>query len=311
MGRVVVVGSANVDLVVPVESLPGPGETVLGGPLGFYFGGKGANQAVAARRAGAQVALVARFGRDDFGRRSRAHLGRAGLDLSRATTAAEAATGVALIAVDSLGRNQIAVASGANATLEAAHVERAESLIRRADVVLCQLETPLGPVEAALKAARAAGARTILNPAPARRLSKRLLARVDLLSPNEAEAASLSGRPVRTMGEARAAARALLEKGCRAVCVTMGSRGVVLADPEGVERLHAFPVRAVDTTACGDAFNGALAAAWAEGKPLREAVRWGVAAGALAATVEGAQPSLPRARAIRSLLASGKMPQRR
>jgi ribokinase len=302
VGRVVVVGSANVDLVVPVTHLPSSGETVLGGPLGEYFGGKGANQAVAARRAGADVALVARFGRDDFARRYRAYLERAGIDLSASTTTAEASTGVALIAVDGAGRNQIAVASGANATLDRTHVERARRLIRRADVVLCQLESPLPAVEAALRRARSESALTILNPAPARKLPRRLLKLVDLLTPNEIEAVHLSGQATRSLDQVRKAAGALMELGCGAVCVTLGARGVLLVGPEGVERVPAFKVRAVDTTACGDAFNGALAAALAAGRPLEEAVRWGAAAGALAATVGGAQPSLPAGRAIKALL---------
>ncbi|MFQ5893280.1 MAG: PfkB family carbohydrate kinase, partial [Nitrospinota bacterium] len=145
--------------------------------------------------------------------------------------------------------------------------------------------------------------RTILNPAPARRLPRRLLRYVDLLTPNEGEAASLAGLPTRTVGEVRQAARALLALGCRAVCVTLGARGALVAGPDGAERVPAFKVRVVDTTACGDAFNGALAAAWASGLSLKEAVRWGVAAGALAAMVKGAQPSLPRAGAIKRLLA--------
>ena len=303
MGRVVVVGSANVDMVIPVPRLPGSGETVLGGPLEQYFGGKGANQAVAARRAGATVALVARFGRDDFGRRYRAFLARTGINLSASTTAVGASTGVALISVDKAGRNQIAVAGGANSTLEEDHIGRAGGLLRRADVLLCQLEVPLPAVVAALRAAKACGVRTILNPAPARPLPRRLLKYADLLTPNESEAASLTGLPTRTVGEVRRAAQALMALGCGAVCVTLGARGALLAEAEGVERIQAFKVKAVDTTGCGDAFNGALAAAWATGRPLSDAIRWGVAAGALAATVKGAQPSLPRARAIKRLLA--------
>ena len=303
MGRVVVVGSANVDMVIPVPRLPGSGETVLGGPLEQYFGGKGANQAMAARRAGATVALVARFGRDDFGRRYRAFLKRTGINLSASTTAVGASTGVALISVDKAGRNQIAVAAGANSTLEEDHIERAGGLLRRADVLLCQLEVPLQAVGAALRAAKAFGARTILNPAPARTLPRRLLKYADLLTPNESEAASLTGLPTRTVGEVRRAAQALLALGCGAVCVTLGARGALLAEAEGVERIQAFKVKAVDTTGCGDAFNGALAAAWAAGLPLSDAIHWGVAAGALAATVKGAQPSLPRARAIKRLIA--------
>ncbi|MFQ5892985.1 MAG: ribokinase [Nitrospinota bacterium] len=301
-GRVVVVGSANVDLVVPTPNLPKPGETVLGGALEQYWGGKGANQAVAARRAGATVALVARFGRDDFGRRYRAILAKTGIDLSASTTTVGASTGVALIAVDKAALNQSAVAAGANATLQTAHIARANRILRRADVLLCQLEVPLSAVEAALRAARAFGVRTILNPAPARPIPRRLLKYVDLLTPNEGEAASLTDLPARTVGEARRAARALLDLGCRSVCVTLGARGAIVAGPDGAERIRAFKVKTVDTTGCGDAFNGALAAAWAEGRPLREAARWGVAAGSLAATVKGAQPSLPRARAITRLL---------
>jgi ribokinase len=302
MGRVVVVGSANVDLVVSVRRLPGPGETVLGGPLQEHFGGKGANQAVAASRSGADVAFIACFGRDDFERRYREFLDREGLDLSGSSLTTEAPTGVALIVVDRAGRNQIAVAGGANELLGVESIRRAEKLFRRADVVLCQLEIPTEVVEEALRRAKDFGARTILNPAPARALPGRLLKLVDLLTPNESEAALLSGVPTRTLAQVRQAAQTLVKKGCRAVCVTLGSRGALLLDREGFYRLGAFKVQVVDTTACGDAFNGALAAAWASGKPLREALRWGAAAGALAATAEGAQSSIPWARDLQRLL---------
>lgn len=293
------------DLVVPVARLPEAGETVLGGPLGEYFGGKGANQAVAARRAGAEVSLVARFGRDYFGTRYREYLRQADVELSGSTTTGEASTGVALITVDKAGRNQIAVASGANATLKLPHIYSAAKAIRWADVLLCQLEIPLASVEAALRAARDRGAKTILNPAPApaKRLTRRLLSYVDLLTPNALEAARLSGKPTKNLKEVRKAAEAILKMGCRAVCVTLGDKGALLVDADGAERFQAFKVRALDTTACGDAFNGALAAAWADDQPLKEAVLWGSAAGALAARVKGAQPSLPTEKAISRLLA--------
>lgn len=312
MALVVVLGSANIDMVVPVAQLPGPGETVLGGPLGQYFGGKGANQAVAARRAGAEVALVARFGQDDFGFRYRAYLSQEGVDLASSTTDPNASTGVAIISVDKSGQNQIAVAGGANSTLEVTHVYRAGTLLRRADVLLCQLETPLISVGAALRAARDGGAKTILNPAPVleKRLPRKVLKYVDLLTPNEVEAARLSGLPTRTIKDVRKAAEAILKMGCLAVCVTLGPLGALLVERERVERIQPFKVRAVDTTGCGDAFNGALAAAWAAGLPLQEAVVWGTAAGALAARTKGAQPSLPAETGIRRL-ASQRIPKKK
>lgn len=297
-GRVLVVGSANMDLVVRAPRLPAAGETVLGGDLLRVPGGKGANQAVAAARAGAAVRIVAAVGADSFGRELLAALRADGVDVSAVTTLADRPSGAALIVVDATGQNQIAVAPGANAALVAACVEPALADLRPNDVVALQLEVPPETVRHACLLARRAGARTLLNAAPAIPLPADLLALVDLLVVNEGEAALLAGCP----GPEQAAAR-LRQLGPGCVVVTLGQQGVLLADERGKTRVAAHRVRVVDTTAAGDAFCGALAAALAAGADLREAAEFANAAGALAATRPGAQSSLPRRRDIEALLA--------
>jgi len=300
--RVTVIGSANLDFTVAVERLPGPGETVSGGELLVAHGGKGANQAVAARRLGAEARLIACLGRDPMGDRIAAHLATAGIPAEGLLRTERAATGVALIHVDRQGRNQIAVAPGANRALEVADLAPRADAIGWADVLLLQLETPLPAVRWALENARRLGKTTILNPAPARSLDDGLLGLVDVLTPNESEATFLTGIAVRGLDGAEAAARALLARGARRVCVTLGADGALLVD--AVRRLHApaFPVEAVDTTAAGDAFNGALATALASGERLDGALELANAAAALACTRRGAQESLPDREEVRAFL---------
>lgn len=300
--RVTVIGSANLDFTVAVERLPRPGETVSEGELLIAHGGKGANQAVAARRLGAEVRLIASLGRDAMGDRIAARLAEDGIPPEGLVRTDRAATGVALIVVDRQGRNQIAVAPGANRALAVAEIASRAEAIGWADVLLLQLETPLPIVRWALENARRLGKTTILNPAPARPLPDDLLALVDLLTPNESEAALLTGVPVRGLEGAETAARALLARGVRTVCVTLGAEGALLV--EGARRLHApaFSVQAVDTTAAGDAFNGALAAALAAGEALEDALELARAAAALACTRRGAQESLPGREEVLSFL---------
>lgn len=290
---VAVVGSVNVDLVVRVPRLPGPGETVLGGDLRRFPGGKGANQAVAAARLGGAVSLVARVGDDEHGRTSVDGFREEGIDVAAVVTDPEAPTGAALIVVDHAGENAITVAPGANARLSPEDVAAAAGTIRSAGVVLLQLETPLEASLRAMDIAEEAGTKVILNPAPARPLPSELLERVDVLTPNLAEARALAGASGSPERGAEDLARALLDAGVGRVAVTLGGEGVLAADGDGAERLEAVPVDAVDTTAAGDAFTGALAVALAADFGWREAVELARRAAALAVSREGAQPSMP------------------
>jgi ribokinase len=281
---VIVVGSVNVDLVVRAERLPAPGETVTGGRFSRHGGGKGANQAVAAARLGARVAMVGAVGGDDLGEEALGLLEREGIDVA-AVARLEAPTGVALIAVDAAGENQIAVAPGANAELDAAAVERTVRAAGPGAVLLSQ-EIPEAAV---LAAARAAGGPIVLNPAPVRPLPGELAELGPILTPNAGEARELSGEE-----EPEAAARALAARTGAAVIVTLGARGVLVLDGGSVEELPAPAVDAVDTTGAGDAFNGALATALAEGRALRDAVTFAVAAAALSTRAGGAREGMPR-----------------
>lgn len=303
-GQVVVIGSANLDVTVTVSTLPREGETVLGGALLLSNGGKGANQAVAALRAGADVRFLTKLGRDPFGDRICRDLTAAGLPADGLLRDEAAPTGVALIVVDRYGRNQIAVAPGSNRLLLPADVEQHEPFLVHGAVMLVQLEIPIVTVERALQFARAHGMTTILNPAPACPLSDDLLRHIDLLTPNETEAEALTGIAVSDLPSAAAAAKTLLARGPHVVIVTLGSQGALLCTASDAQHLPAFPVEAVDTTAAGDAFNGALATVMA-GKSLadalhagrfqllEDAVRFANAAGALTTTRRGAQESLP------------------
>ncbi|MGH7394353.1 MAG: ribokinase, partial [Candidatus Methylomirabilales bacterium] len=269
---VVVVGSANLDYTVRVSRLPEPGETVLGGGLLTSHGGKGANQAVAARRAGAAVTFIGKRGADGPGEAIARRLAEEGINTEGLLTDPGAPTGVAFIAVDPAGQNQIVVAPGANAALTVEDLLACRPLLKGGRVLLTQLETPIATVQEALTAGQAFGMATVLNPAPAAPWAPELFRAVDLLVPNEQEAALLADQPVRSVAEAEAAAARLLSFGCKAVLVTLGSQGALLLRPGGARHFPAFPVEAVDATAAGDAFCGALAAALAEGRALEEAV---------------------------------------
>jgi ribokinase len=291
--RIVVVGSVNTDMVVKGDRLPGPGETVTGGQFVLAAGGKGANQAVAAARLGAEVTLVAKVGRDMFGDQAVANFGREGIRTDCILRDPQNATGVALILVDRSGENLISVASGANFALTPGDVEQAAERIRGADALMLQLEIPMDCVCRAAEIAAAAGVPVILDPAPAAPLAEGLLRNVTYLTPNESEAERLTGLPVTDEGSARQAAERLLAAGARHVLVTLGARGALLAGKEGMLLIPTVPVKAVDTTAAGDAFNGGLAWALGSGLALNAAVRQACLVGTLSATRLGAQPSLP------------------
>ena len=293
--RIVVVGSVNTDMVVKGNRLPAPGETVTGGQFVLAGGGKGANQAVAAARLGGRVTLIAKVGQDMFGDQAITQYEREGIITGGILRDPDHATGVALILVDEKGENQISVASGANHALLPAEVEKAAPLFRDADLLMLQMEIPLDCVRKAAELAVAAGVPVILNPAPAAPLDASLLRLVTYLTPNETEAEQLTGIAVRDEESAYAAAKKLLDLGVRHVIITLGSKGALAVSAEGKWMVPSCPVKAIDTTAAGDAFNGGLACALASGKPLHEAVLQANLVGALAVTKLGAQPSLPTA----------------
>ncbi len=293
MSEIVVVGSLNMDLVVGAPHLPTPGETLLGRNFQMVPGGKGANQAVAAARLGAWVAIVGRVGVDDFGRALRLNLDAAGVDDQYVLNDDSAATGVAVIEVDDNGQNTIVVAPGTNANVSRLDVSAARSVISSARTLVAQLEVPLDTVAYALAMARAAGVLTVLNPAPAQPLAADILSLADILVPNETEATLLTGIPVRDLPSAEAAARELNRQGAQVVVITLGARGALVLENGTAKEVPPFPVRAVDTTAAGDAFVAALAVARTREHDLNTALREASAAGALAATRAGAQPSLP------------------
>jgi len=286
--RIVVMGSVNTDLVIRGPRIPSPGETVTGGSFLRAQGGKGANQAVAAARAGADVTFLARVGDDELGEAAIASLVGESIDVGHITRDPDHATGVALIMVDQVGENAISVAPGANARLSVGDVEAARAAIESADVLLMQLETPIPAVERAAAIAASSDTVVILNPAPARPLGDSLLSDVDVLTPNEGESSFLSRE-----AEPLAAAARLRESGVGTVVVTLGPRGALVHSGEGEFFVAGFSVTAIDSTAAGDAFNGFLAVSLAEGLDLTQAVPRACAAGALATTVPGARPSLP------------------
>lgn len=293
MPDIAVVGSLNMDLIIRVPHLPAAGETVIGREFTTAAGGKGANQAVAAARLGASVAMIGRVGDDDFGRALKANLNVAGVDTTYVLLDGHSATGVALIAVEEGGQNTIIVAAGANANASRTDVDAARRVIASSQVLMAQLEVPLDTVIYAMDMARSAHILTLLNPAPGQELSPDVLARVDMIVPNETEAGILTGIPVKDWESAERAALELNRRGVPIVVITLGERGALASDRGSIHRVPAFPVHAVDATAAGDAFVGALAVAWARGREMPLAMRQASAAGALATLKLGAQPSLP------------------
>jgi ribokinase len=295
-GRIVVVGSLNADLVVCTPHFPAPGETTTGTGFAVYPGGKGANQAVAAGRLGARVSMIGRVGRDDHGQLLRRSLIGAGVDTAAVVDDAEARTGVAVITIDATGQNHIVLAPGANERLSPDDIERQRPLIEGAAVLLVQLEVPLETVEAAARIAHRGRVTVVLDPAPARRDAIALLSVVDYVTPNETELRVLAGAPpggTTPSEEAAAMARTLIAKGGDRVIAKLGAAGAIAVWRDGEERWPGHRVPAVDTTAAGDAWNGAFAVALAEGRSLRDAGAFANAAAALSVTRAGAQPGMP------------------
>ena len=303
---IVVVGSSNTDMIIQLDRIPKPGETILGGTFTTAAGGKGANQAVGAARAGGRVTFVARVGQDMFGDQALAGFQKDGICVDYVARDRKAPSGVALIFVARDGENSIAVAGGANGQLSPADVRKARAVLSKAAVMVLQLEIPLPTVEAAADLASKLGVRVILNPAPARKLPKSLLRQVSILTPNETEAELLTGVKVTDEASLQRAADALLACGVETVILTLGARGAFVAGPGVRQWVRGFKVKPVDTTAAGDIFNGALAVALAEGKPLLDAVRLANAAAAISVTRLGAQPSAPQRREIEKLLKTGR-----
>jgi ribokinase len=290
---IVVFGSINMDLVARTPRLPSVGETLTGYSFSMVPGGKGANQAVACARLDAKTLMVGKVGGDVFGEALCQNLASNGVDANFVATDDDVASGVALIAVDDAAENNIIVIPGANGRINEDDLLRLERALDQASILLLQLEIPLTMVLSAAKLAREKKVKVILDPAPAVQLPEEIYPLIDILTPNETEAGMLVGFPVNDPESAESAARVLLEKGIGSIIAKMSSKGAFSMNASGSRFYPAIPVTAIDTVAAGDAFNGALAAALSEGKSFPEAIRWGVAGGALAVTKAGAQAAMP------------------
>ncbi len=293
MPKIVVVGSSNTDMVIKSERLPAPGETILGGEFFMNPGGKGANQAVAAARLGGEVVFVAKVGNDIFGQQAVSGFKEEGIGTNFIGVDTQLPSGVATIMVDGKGENCIAVAPGANNSLSARDIELAMDQIDAASVLLMQLETPMETIEYVASLGHEKGKLVILNPAPAQPLSDALLAKVDIITPNESEAELLTGIKVETLDDAKAASAVLRKKGVGTVVITLGSQGAFVDSELFSGLVPVRKVKVIDTTAAGDTFNGALAVGIASGMKIKEAVLFANNAAAISVTRLGAQASAP------------------
>lgn len=290
---IVIIGSSNTDMVIKSPHLPAPGETILGGTFFMNAGGKGANQAVAAARLGGQVSFIAKVGRDIFGKEAVQLFKKEGIDVSAVLKDKKFPSGVALITVDDKGENCISVAPGANAALTPANIKKFKQKIESALILLMQLETPLETIDFAASHALKNNVKVILNPAPACPLPDDLLSKISVITPNEKEAEMLTGIPVSDIASAEQAAIVLNKKGIATVIITLGSKGALLFDENHATLLETIKVDAIDTTAAGDVFNGALAVALSEDKSMQDAVRFACKAASISVTRLGAQASAP------------------
>ncbi|MBF88620.1 MAG: ribokinase [Candidatus Marinimicrobia bacterium] len=291
--KIVVMGSYNTDMIVKVPHIPKPGETVLGGKFTTAPGGKGANQAVAAARIGGDVTFIARVGDDSLGKEAIKRFESENINTKYIKRDLVDPSGVALIVVDKNGQNSIAVALGANSNLSPSDVDDSMEIIESAEILLTQLETPLSSVEKVISLAKAAGTKVVLNPAPAQALSDDLLHNITVITPNESESEALTGIAVTDFSSAEKAADVLLYKGIKTVVITMGEKGALLKTNSCTQIINPLNVDAVDATAAGDVFNGALVVAMAEGNTLEASVEFANAAAAFSVTKLGAQPSAP------------------
>lgn len=291
--RIVVVGSTNMDMVVKTAHIPVPGETVLSGSFFMNPGGKGANQAVTIARLGGDISFISKVGNDVFGKQSAQLFDEEGINTYYLLCDDELPSGVALITVDNSGENSIVVASGANANLLPSDLEGALNEISKADFVLMQLEIPMETIEFVAEYATSKGVKVILDPAPAQELSSKLLGHIDIITPNKTEAEILSGIKVKNLEHAKKAARIIYKKGVKNVVITMGEWGAIICREGKTIMVEAQKVEALDSTAAGDVFNGALAIALSEGKDLEEAVRFACKVAAISVTRMGAQSSIP------------------
>ncbi|MCI1683416.1 MAG: ribokinase [Bacteroides sp.] len=291
--KIVVIGSTNTDMVIKVDHLPNPGETILGDHFIMNQGGKGANQAVAIARLGGDVTFICKVGNDMFGNKAIEMFRKEGIETTYAGIADQEPSGMALINVDKKGENTIVVASGANNALTPQDIENAKSVIVGGDILLMQLEIPIETVEFAAKMANKHGAKVILNPAPARSLSNDLLGNLYMIIPNETEAEIFSGVKVVDWESAKAAADIISEKGVEIVIITLGSRGALVKERENYYEVPASKVNALDTTAAGDTFCAAVCVAIAEGKTVLDAVKFANKSASVTVTRIGAQTSLP------------------
>jgi ribokinase len=299
---ILVVGSSNTDMVIKSAKFPDPGETLLGGTFFMFPGGKGANQAVAAARLGGDVTFIAKLGNDIFGQQALQQFQKEGIHTDFILTDPQHPSGVALITVDAKGENTIVVAQGSNGTLAADDLAKAGKEFERADTVLLQLEIPIPTVVRAAELAAKAGKKVILNPAPATTLPEAIFKDLYLITPNRSEAETLTGLSVRDASAISAVSKWFRDKGVQKVVITLGSEGAYVHDERGGRYIAAPRVKAVDTTAAGDVFNGALAVALAEGSSLDEAVQFANRAAALSVTRMGAQSSAPYRHELTTLL---------
>ena len=305
--KIVVVGSINMDIVIEAGHLPVSGETVLGGDYQTYPGGKGANQAVAAAKLGADTTMVGAVGSDAFGDALIENLTAYGINTAGVIQKTAATSGIALIAIDKISRdNTIIVSGGANRQLTPEDIASAVDIIKAADILICQLEIPLDAVQAALQIAKAHDVITMLNAAPMCELPDTLLALVDHLIVNETEAQQLSGYEIKELEDIEQASAILLGKGIKKIVLTMGGKGANVVDSDHRHYIPAFPVNVLDTVGAGDAFVGAYAVAIAQGRTLIEALKFGNAVGALATTKPGAQTGSPTAEEVQQFLAGFK-----
>lgn len=299
---ILVIGSANMDMVVVTKRPPQPGETVFGSQFAMFPGGKGANQAVCCAKLGSRVHFIGKMGNDVFRTKLMQSMKNDGVRLQHLLVDPAAPTGIALITVDARGQNEIVVVPGSNMKLTPADINKKRDIFAKIKIVLLQLEIPIETVTQSARLAKAHGATVILNPAPARKTPQSLLRMIDYVTPNETEAETLTGMPVKNVASAQKAAKRLLEIGVKNVIITLGAKGCLLVNSESVEIFSARKVKAVDTTAAGDAFNGALAFSLAKGRNINEAIRFANAVAAFSVTKMGAQSSMPTMNELQKFL---------